>query len=667
MSFSKIAAFTGALAFASKVAAHGTVTGIVADGVYYEGYHANFQYMQTQPVVVGWSTPEDQSNGFIAPDAYATSDIICHLGATNAKTSATVAAGGTVEMQWTAWPESHHGPVIDYLANCGGDCTTVDKTTLEFFKIDGVGLLDDTTVPGDWASDTLIANNNSWTVTIPSDIAPGNYVLRHEIIALHSAGTVDGAQNYPQCFNLEVTGSGTASPAGTLGTALYTETDPGIEVNIYTSLSTYVVPGPTLYSGAISMSQTSQPAATAIASVGTTADSVATTSAAASVATSASSAAGAASTVASSPSAGITSAAAAIKASSAPFTNGTSPSTKKSKSVCKAKTSKSSAIFSHTSIAGAKAVTSSVSSEVETTVTIPTSLPATTEAVQTKAAESTAAVSEVTVTGTSPATSTSTSSSGSSTSLPEGTTLSTVLAWISSFYEKVKGTSFNGDSTLARRQHARDVVPQFKAFDGVSVKPTGTGFGGFAHATGTGHGGHGHAHPTGSGKGFAKPTGTGFFGAQGVGAAQPTGGFGGEHGAHGTGHAGGARPTGSFSFSGESGSAQPTGVFPRDGAKPSGHSHHHHPHGTGVAGAGHAKPTGTGSFGAGNAKPTGAGKAQPTGASLFGRAKPSGHFGKHPHGTGVVGGSKPTGTGSFGAGAARPTGAGKFRMGAFLG
>ena len=78
----------------------------------YPGYYPNFQYLATQPVVVGWSIPGDLNNGFIAPDAYTTSDIICHVGATNAQTSATVSAGGSVELQWTAWPESHHGPVI---------------------------------------------------------------------------------------------------------------------------------------------------------------------------------------------------------------------------------------------------------------------------------------------------------------------------------------------------------------------------------------------------------------------------------------------------------------------------------------------------------------------------------------------------------------------------
>lgn len=43
------------------------------------------------------------------------------------------------------------------------------------------------------------ANNNTGSLTIPSDLKAGNYVLRHEIIALHSAGQEDGAQAYPQC------------------------------------------------------------------------------------------------------------------------------------------------------------------------------------------------------------------------------------------------------------------------------------------------------------------------------------------------------------------------------------------------------------------------------------------------------------------------------------
>jgi cellulase len=265
--------------------------------------------MTTPPASIGW-TESATDLGYVAPDAYAGGDIICHKSATNAQASATVAAGGTVVMEWNTWPESHHGPVIDYLASCNGDCTTVDKTTLEFFKIDEAGLIDDTTSPGTWASDQLIANNNSWTVTIPSTIAAGNYVLRHEMIALHGAGSTNGAQNYPQCINLIVTGGGSDVPSGTLGEALYTETDPGILVNIYTTGLTYTIPGPALYSGG------SGSATSAAVAVSSTAAAVVTSSAAAAVTSAPASTTAVPTTMVTSVKPATSSAAAAVTASS---------------------------------------------------------------------------------------------------------------------------------------------------------------------------------------------------------------------------------------------------------------------------------------------------------------------------------------------------------------
>lgn len=112
MSFSKISALAGVVALASQAAAHGLVTGIVADGIYYAGYDMDSQYESDPAESVGWAIPTDLGRGPITPDEYATSDIICHLNATNAQLSAPVSAGGSVELQWTAWPSSHHGPVI---------------------------------------------------------------------------------------------------------------------------------------------------------------------------------------------------------------------------------------------------------------------------------------------------------------------------------------------------------------------------------------------------------------------------------------------------------------------------------------------------------------------------------------------------------------------------
>ena len=89
----------------------------------------------------------------------------------------------------------------------------------------------------------LLQNNLTWHVRIPLDIAPGNYVLRHEMIALHAAGNKDGAQNYPFCFSLAISSDGTKNPDGVLGTSLYKNTDPGVLYDLFTRHSTYVIPG----------------------------------------------------------------------------------------------------------------------------------------------------------------------------------------------------------------------------------------------------------------------------------------------------------------------------------------------------------------------------------------------------------------------------------------
>ncbi|KAJ5975471.1 glycosyl hydrolase family 61-domain-containing protein [Penicillium waksmanii] len=318
MSLSKTAGLL--LASAALVAGHGYVTSIDVDGTTYGGYLIDTYYYESDPPeIIAWSTTATD-DGFVAPSAYDSSDIVCHRGSAPAALSAPVAPGGSVKMTWSTWPDDHHGPVITYLAKCDGDCADVDKTTLEFFKIDAGGLISETAIPGTWASDKLIEDSFSRTMTIPSDIEAGNYVLRHEIIALHSAENTDGAQNYPQCINLNVTGSGTASPSGTLGTALYKASDPGIFVDIWNTLSTYDIPGPTLY--------TAGGAATATAAAATSTST--STEAAAAVETTTAAAATAAavtSVAASSPSDPTESVPQVVAVASSPSTASTSAST----------------------------------------------------------------------------------------------------------------------------------------------------------------------------------------------------------------------------------------------------------------------------------------------------------------------------------------------------
>ena len=62
--------------------------------------------------------------------------------------------------------------------------------------------------------DSLNANCGKRVVTIPASLAPGDYLVRAEAIALHSASSAGGAQFYMTCYQITVTGSGTANPTG---------------------------------------------------------------------------------------------------------------------------------------------------------------------------------------------------------------------------------------------------------------------------------------------------------------------------------------------------------------------------------------------------------------------------------------------------------------------
>lgn len=236
-------------AFAASAMGHGMVTEFNTDGVRHQGFILDYYYNKvnkmTVPDIAAWYA-ENLDSGFVAPNNYGSPDIICHKNASPGTLTATVSAGGTVQFKWPAtWPHPY-GPMLTYIARCPGECTKVDKTALRWVKIQEAGI-DYATQK--WASAEMVANGGLWTTTVPKSIAPGNYVFRHETIALHGGGTLNGAQNYPQCFNIQITGNGTANPTGVLGTQLYKANDPGIYMNPYTTITDYKIPGPALWAG----------------------------------------------------------------------------------------------------------------------------------------------------------------------------------------------------------------------------------------------------------------------------------------------------------------------------------------------------------------------------------------------------------------------------------
>ncbi|KAH8823790.1 glycoside hydrolase family 61 protein F [Flagelloscypha sp. PMI_526] len=247
--------FAAALAiFASAVSvhAHGYVDWVYAGGVNYTGY-LPYQDPYTTPTpqriirkIPGNGPVEDltlidmQCNGWSSGGVVGSAP--APLYATN------VAPGSTVQLHWTAWPDSHKGPVITYMARAPSDITTWSPgTSAVWFKVAQAGKASD----GTWAAtDGLYATNSVYSFKIPSTLKAGQYIIRHEIIALHSAYAYPGAQWYPSCIQIQVTGSGTGYPSSFVSfPGAYTASTPGVVYDVYTNTSAYPIPGPAVWSG----------------------------------------------------------------------------------------------------------------------------------------------------------------------------------------------------------------------------------------------------------------------------------------------------------------------------------------------------------------------------------------------------------------------------------
>ncbi|KAF2133988.1 lytic polysaccharide monooxygenase [Dothidotthia symphoricarpi CBS 119687] len=193
-------------------------------------------------------------------------NIRCNVNQGAAASKCSVAAGGTVTVEMHQQPNdrscsneaiggAHYGPVLVYMSKVA-DAMTADGSS-SFFKIfqDTWGKNPSGSSGSDdyWGTKDLNSNCGKMDVKIPSNLTPGDYLLRAEAIALHSASGAGGAQFYITCYQITVTGGGSTSPAGVSFPGAYKAADPGIQINIYQSLSTYVAPGPTVIAGGSSL------------------------------------------------------------------------------------------------------------------------------------------------------------------------------------------------------------------------------------------------------------------------------------------------------------------------------------------------------------------------------------------------------------------------------
>ncbi|KAF2009342.1 lytic polysaccharide monooxygenase [Aaosphaeria arxii CBS 175.79] len=181
-------------------------------------------------------------------------DIVCNGGPNPTKSTSTVInvqAGSTAKLTWrhtlTSGPNdvidaSHKGPVMAYLKKVS-DATKDSGVGGGWFKI-----AEDGFDGSKWGVDRLIANQGEQTVTIPSCIAPGQYLLRGELIALHGAQSPKGAQFYMECAQINIQGgSASKTPSSVSLPGAYSASDSGILFNLYSGKTSYKAPGPAVF------------------------------------------------------------------------------------------------------------------------------------------------------------------------------------------------------------------------------------------------------------------------------------------------------------------------------------------------------------------------------------------------------------------------------------
>ena len=173
-------------------------------------------------------------------------DFRCYTSQTGATASTfTVAAGSTVGFK-SDQPMYHNGVLNIYMAKAPSNATNWDGSGNVWFKvyqIPAVANGQTITFPG--------SNIGQASFTIPRSLPSGEYLVRIEHIALHSASSYGGAQFYIACAQINVTGGGSGSPGPLVAIpGVYTGNEPGILINIYYPIpTTYIQPGPSVWSG----------------------------------------------------------------------------------------------------------------------------------------------------------------------------------------------------------------------------------------------------------------------------------------------------------------------------------------------------------------------------------------------------------------------------------
>ncbi|THU76439.1 hypothetical protein K435DRAFT_846600 [Dendrothele bispora CBS 962.96] len=288
-----------------SVYAHGQIKGVMANGVYNTGPNIYYDGDSVNDDTVTRKMYQASSPSFLNYWDFSDNTKMACESADPAPKSIDITAGSDLTIYWEGatsellnqagtgdtdgtnpWVHAM-GPITDYITSCNGACSsfsasdagTAGWTKLATFGLDTSQSISDdlrttmTNKPeeyyptadegqGLWGMAKLVEDSSEWTVNIPSGLKSGEYLVRHELAAVHSPKSSGGGpQLYVACIQINVIDGGSDElPSGTQAGSLY-ETDGYLaNYDVYTAGTVFEDIGPAVWdivSGSTSSSSSS--------------------------------------------------------------------------------------------------------------------------------------------------------------------------------------------------------------------------------------------------------------------------------------------------------------------------------------------------------------------------------------------------------------------------
>lgn len=149
-------------------------------------------------------------------------------------------AGSKLTFEYRYWPDGSQPGAIDISHK--GPCEVYMKKVDSAIKDQAIGdgwfsiYRDDyDSASKKWCTEKLITNNGHLSVTVPNDLAPGYYLVRPALLALHQADkTPPDPQFYVGCAQIFLTSNGAAKPRNTVSIPGYVSfNDPAMTYHIW--------------------------------------------------------------------------------------------------------------------------------------------------------------------------------------------------------------------------------------------------------------------------------------------------------------------------------------------------------------------------------------------------------------------------------------------------